>query len=41
VLSDSVVEAVRKELRRQTSYNGEASELRRVLENDVIRADLA
>lgn len=40
VLSETVVEAVRKELRRQTSYNGEADELRRVLQQDVIRAEL-
>jgi predicted type IV restriction endonuclease len=40
VLSESVVEAVRKELRRQTSYNGEVDELRRILEGEVIRAEL-
>jgi predicted type IV restriction endonuclease len=40
VLSESVVEAVRKELRRQTSYNGDVDELRRILEGEVIRAEL-
>lgn len=41
VLSESVVEAVRKELRRQTSYNGDVDELRRVLAKEVIRVELA
>jgi len=40
VLSESVVEAVRKELRRQTSYNGDVDELRRILGSEVIRAEL-
>jgi predicted type IV restriction endonuclease len=40
VLSESVVEAVRKELRRQTSFNGEADQLRQVLAGEVIRAEL-
>lgn len=40
VLSESVVEAVRKELRRQTSHNGEVGELRRILSDEVIRAEL-
>jgi hypothetical protein len=40
VLSDSVIEAVRKELRRQTAYNVDLTELRRVLSNEVIRSEL-
>jgi predicted type IV restriction endonuclease len=40
VLSESVVEAVRKELRRQTSYNGDVGELRRILSDEVIRTEL-
>jgi predicted type IV restriction endonuclease len=40
VLSETVVEAVRKELRRQTSFNGDVDELRRVLKSEVIRAEL-
>lgn len=41
VLADSVVEAVRKELRRQTGYNAEAKELEKILRNDVLRDALA
>ncbi len=40
LLSEPVVEAVRKELRRQTSYNGEVEELARVLREQVIRPDV-
>ncbi|MCA1606421.1 MAG: type I restriction enzyme HsdR N-terminal domain-containing protein [Acidobacteria bacterium] len=40
VLSDSVIEAVRKELRRQTAYNVDLTELRRVLSDEVIRSEL-
>lgn len=41
VLSETVVEAVRKELRRQTSFNGDVDQLRQVLASEVIRAELA
>lgn len=41
LLSDSVVEAVRKELRRQTGYNAESKELERILRTDVLRDALA
>lgn len=40
LLSDSVVEAVRKELRRQTAYNGEVGKIKQILQGEVIRADL-
>ena len=40
LLTDTVVEAVRKELRRQTGYNSDASEIQRALKADVIRVDL-
>jgi hypothetical protein len=40
LLTDTVIEAVRKELRRQTGYNSDASEIQRALKADVIRADL-
>lgn len=39
VLSDVVVDAVRKELRRQTGYNGDVAELARALREEVIRPD--
>jgi hypothetical protein len=39
LLSDVVVDAVRKELRRQTGYNGDAAELARVLRDEVIRSE--
>lgn len=40
VLSDSVMESVRRELRRQTAHNGDPIELRRVLRDEVIRPEL-
>ncbi len=40
VLSENVVEAIRKELRRQTSYNGDTAELAAILKNEVLRTDL-
>ena len=40
VLSDNVIEAVRRERRRQTAYNGDPIELRRVLRDEVIRSEL-
>ncbi|MQA88537.1 MAG: hypothetical protein GEV03_28970 [Streptosporangiales bacterium] len=39
LLSESVVDAVRKELRRRTSYNGDIAELARILREQVIRPD--
>lgn len=41
VLSNSVIEAVRKELRRTTAYNGDPSELKNIILEQVIRAELA
>ncbi len=40
ILSDNVVESIRKELRRQTSYNGEVDELARILRSEVLRAEV-
>lgn len=40
VLSEPVVEAVRKELRRQTGHNCDPAELARILAGDVLRADI-
>lgn len=40
LLSETVLEAVRKELRRQTSYNCDADEIRRSLESEVLRAEI-
>lgn len=40
VLSDSVVDAVRKELRRRTAHNAEPSELKKILTQEVIRTEL-
>jgi hypothetical protein len=37
LVSEAVVEAVRKELRRQTGYNAEPKDLVRVLRDEVIR----
>jgi hypothetical protein len=39
LLSDVVVDAVRRELRRRTGYNGDAAELARALREEVIRAE--
>jgi hypothetical protein len=39
LLSEVVVDAVRRELRRQTGYNGEVVEIARALRDEVIRAD--
>jgi len=41
LMSESVVDAIRKELRRQTGYNGEPAELAKVLREGVIQPDLA
>ncbi|WP_283139282.1 type I restriction enzyme HsdR N-terminal domain-containing protein [Rhizohabitans arisaemae] len=38
LLSETVVDAIRKELRRQTSYNAEASEIHRILRDEMLRA---
>jgi hypothetical protein len=40
MLSDSVIEALRKELRKQTGYNGDSSQLKRTVCEEVIRAEL-
>jgi hypothetical protein len=40
VLSENVIEAIRKELRRQTSYNGDPAELAAILKNEVLRTEL-
>jgi hypothetical protein len=39
LLSEAVVDAVRKELRRQTGYNGDVAEIARALRDQVIRAE--
>ncbi|MEV4097030.1 type I restriction enzyme HsdR N-terminal domain-containing protein [Streptosporangium saharense] len=39
LLSEVVVDAVRKELRRQTSYNADATEIHRALREEVLRAE--
>jgi hypothetical protein len=39
LLSEVVVDAVRKELRRQTGYNGDVTEIARALREQVIRAE--
>jgi hypothetical protein len=39
LLSEAVVDAVRKELRRQTGYNGDVNEITRALREQVIRAE--
>lgn len=40
ITSDVVLDAVRKEIRRQTSYNCEVAEIKRAIETDVFRPDL-
>ncbi|MBO3748804.1 type I restriction enzyme HsdR N-terminal domain-containing protein [Streptosporangiaceae bacterium NEAU-GS5] len=40
LLSDVVLEAIRKEVRRQTSHNPDASDLARILREEVVRADV-
>jgi len=40
LLSEVVIEAVRKELRRQTGYQGDATEIARALREQVIRAEV-
>ncbi|MFI6792262.1 type I restriction enzyme HsdR N-terminal domain-containing protein [Nonomuraea sp. NPDC050383] len=39
VLSEPVVDAIRKEVRRQTSHNAEPKDLVRILRDDVLRAE--
>jgi hypothetical protein len=39
LLSDALLDALRKELRRQTGYNGDIVDLARIIRADVIRAD--
>nr|BFE84681.1 hypothetical protein GCM10020093_072820 [Planobispora longispora] len=40
LLSDVVVEAVRKEVRRQTSYNADVTEIHRILREEVLRSEI-
>ena len=40
MLSESVIEALRKELRRQTGYNGDPSELKKTVCEEIIRPEL-
>ncbi|WP_297540877.1 type I restriction enzyme HsdR N-terminal domain-containing protein [Amycolatopsis sp.] len=40
LVSDVVIEAVRKEIRRRTAYNSDVEEIERILKADVLRADL-
>lgn len=40
MLSDSVIEALRKELRRQTGYNGDPAELKKTVCEEVVRPEL-
>jgi hypothetical protein len=40
VLSESVVDSVRKELRRRTGFNGDPAALAAIIRNDVIHSDL-
>jgi predicted type IV restriction endonuclease len=39
LLSDALIDAVRKELRRQTGYNGDMADLARIMRECVIRGD--
>jgi hypothetical protein len=41
MLSDPMIEALRKELRKQTGYNGDPSELKKTVREEVIRPELA
>lgn len=40
LLSDTVVDVVRKELRRRTGYNGDDGDLARIIRKDVLRPEL-
>jgi predicted type IV restriction endonuclease len=40
ITSEAVLEAVRKELRRQTTYNSDVLEIKRIIENEMLRPDL-
>jgi predicted type IV restriction endonuclease len=40
ILSEPVMEALRKELRRQTSHNGDLPKLKKIVVEEVIRAEL-
>lgn len=40
MLSDAVIEALRKELRKQTGYKGDLSELKRTVREEVVRSEL-
>jgi hypothetical protein len=39
MLSDSMIEALRRELRKQTGYNGNPSELKKTVREEVIRPE--
>lgn len=38
--SEPVLDAIRKEIRRQTGYQGDVTEIRRVLLAEIVRPDL-
>jgi hypothetical protein len=40
ILSDVVVEAIRKELRRQTAYNGDPGRIGQIIREAVLRPEL-
>ncbi len=40
MLSDAVIEALRKELRKQTGYKGDLSELKKTVREEVVRSEL-
>jgi len=40
LLTDPVIEAVRKEIRRASGYNPEPTEIARIIRNEVVRPDL-
>lgn len=40
ILSEPVMEALRKELRRQTAHNGDPEKLKKIVVEEVLRADL-
>ncbi|MBA2897790.1 hypothetical protein [Nonomuraea soli] len=39
ILSDTVLDTIRREVRRQTSHNADAKDLARVLREEVLRAE--
>jgi hypothetical protein len=40
LLSEAVIDSLRKELRRQTNYNADPVEIHRILRDEVLRADI-